>query len=179
MIAKSHHVWSSIGQWTINFSSDICSAVCGRLCFHFSHKLDSYYSYWNGDVVITSHNVIIIYPCIHMAGIVLSPVSRRYRSTTIKLLWILCLVRRWKYYFIFMIKTPRWSACRSCLTVVIQIRKWCGVARALMGTQRTFCMPSTKTPVIPIWKYINHDWRGVDIRHIGVMKALSHVCICP
>ena len=64
------------------------------------------------------------------------PMSRRYRPTTIKLLWIFCLVHRWKAYF--NIKSPLLSACLSCPIVLIQIRTWCGVARTLMATQMAF-----------------------------------------
>ena len=71
--------------------------------------------------------------------------SRRYGSTTIKVLWILCLVRQLtqiKVYF--NVKTQEHRRFVGCLTVVIHIRKWRLIARVVMVTSwRLFVMQST------------------------------------
>ena len=47
-----------------------------------------------GGVSILVVGIIRIHYTSAESGIVLSPMSRRYRSTTIKVLWILCLVHK-------------------------------------------------------------------------------------
>ena len=68
----------------------------------------------------------------------------------------------------FNIKTPWLSACRSCSTV-LQIRKWCGFARAFMVTQSTVLL--WFQIVYVIYQYFNPT-------NIKIYKSQLFGCRC-
>ena len=99
------------------------------------------------------------------------PMSRRYRSATI-VWWIICLLHKRNVYF-------NWK------TQQYRLRKWRAVACTNNATQMTvgfgatWCMPSTKTLVPSLQKYIKRNCTNGDLRHLGFMDYLSNLSKSP
>ena len=109
--------------------------------------------------------------------------SRRYGSTQIKVLWILCLVHQStqiKVYF--KVKTQEHRRFAGCLTIVIQIRKWRWIACFVMVTLwRLFAMQNNASHPLrlkPYWqKNIKHSVH-LSIFDIFVSGILCCVYLC-
>ena len=93
-----------------------------------------------------------------------APPSLESFYTTIKVLWILCLIHQWtptKVYF--KVKTQERRRFVGCLTIVIQIRKWHLIACIVMVTpwrlfamQINTCHPLRLKPFGYVQKYQTH-----------------------
>ena len=102
-------------------------------------------------------------------GIVLSPIRRSYRSTTIKMLWIFCLVHRQKAYF--NLYTTRYQDVAVCLTVLIPLRQF---QVPLWRHETVICgakwnMPPIKTPSSPV---------NININRTELYRWLSTIPCC-
>ena len=111
--------------------------------------------------------------------------SRRYRSTTIKVLWILCLVHQQTQITVyFKVKAQEHRCFVGCLTVVIHIRKWRLIACVVMVTSwRLLMMQNKACHSLRLKPYrciqnIKHSCTFVDLQHLYVRDSLLCVFIC-
>ena len=113
------------------------------------------------------------------SGIVLSPIRHGNRSTTIKTLWIICLVHRSTAYF--NLKRALYQCVADRL---MQIRKGCvvvytcpfGDAKTVILVQDNLYPTPTRLHSHPInIKNKKHNCTCVDGPHLGVVNSLLHV----
>ena len=131
---------------------DACTFMCNIIMYYFDWSLGWWHALFcitrkRHGVTITTriggHNPSYGWRCwdnlraSSKSGMDLSPMSRRYQSTIIKVYWILCLTPMKGY---FKIKPPRHQYFAGCLRIVIHIRCWywsttsrsCGLFSLLM-----------------------------------------------
>ena len=107
--------------------------------------------------------------------------SRRYWSTTIKLCGFFLSFTNKDVFSSKNTTIPaccRLSHCRYPNKAFPQncMYRYGDTTTCICGAE--WCMLFSNTPMTSIDKYIRHNWKGVDVRHLGVMHCFFYVSTC-